>query len=99
MNNSQFQCLELDDVSVPSFTSFGKFYYGMMSELKDLIHALEKADYIGDQSKDLIQAFHDYWQGDTAVTYFVAYREVPLLKAVHVIHEKSYSDKLFLGAS
>lgn len=89
MNNSQYYRLELDDGSTPSFTSFGKFYYGTMSEIKAFIHALETADYIGDHSKDLIQAFRDYLQGDTDVTHSVAYREVPLLKAVHVIHENN----------
>lgn len=33
-------------LSTPYFTSFGKLYYGTMSEHKDYIHTLEAADYI-----------------------------------------------------
>ena len=89
MSDSQYYRLELDDVSAPSFTSFGKYYYGTIEELESFIHALKTADYIGDQFKDLIQAFYVYLQGNTEATHSVAYREVPLLKVAHVIHEEN----------
>lgn len=89
MCSSQYYRLELDDVSAPSFTSFGKFYYGTMNGIKGFIDALDAADCTGDQANDLIRAFHSYLQGHTNATHFVAYREVPLLKEVRVIHEEN----------
>lgn len=36
-----FYCLHLDDYSVAAFTSFGKAYYGTVSEIKAFIDALD----------------------------------------------------------
>ena len=58
MNEKQFYRLELDDMATPSFTSFGKFYYGTMEQLSIFMKALEEADHLGDHFKDLTQAFH-----------------------------------------
>lgn len=89
MADPQYYRLELDDVSTPAFTSFGKFYYGTMDEIKGFIDALDAADYTGDYSKDLVSAFDAYLQGHTNVTHSVAYHEVPLIKLVRLLHEEN----------
>lgn len=40
MNEKQFYRLELDDMATPSFTSFGKFYYGTMEQLSIFMKCL-----------------------------------------------------------
>ena len=90
MNEKQFYRLELDDMATPSFTSFGKFYYGTMEQLSIFMKALEEADHLGDHFKDLTQAFHSYEAGKTDVQHSVAYRDVPLLVPVRVLHEETH---------
>lgn len=88
MNEKQFYRLELDDMAAPSFTSFGKFYYGTMEQL--CILALEEADHLGGHFKDLTQAFRTYEAGKTDVQHSVAYQDVPLLVPVRVLHEEKH---------
>lgn len=90
MNEKQFYRLELDDMATPSFTSFGKFYYGTMEQLSIFMKALEEADHLGDHFKDLTQAFRSYEAGKTDVQHSVAYRDVPLLVPVRVLHEETH---------
>lgn len=89
MVDPQYYRLELDDVSTPAFTSFGKFYYGTLDEIKGFIDALDAADYTGDHSKDLVCAFYAYLQGHTNATHTVAYHEAILLKSVRLLHEEN----------
>lgn len=88
MNSQQLYRLELDDMATPAFTSFGKYYYGTLEQIRTFIRALEEADYLGDHSKEMIAAFHAYEAGQTDVRHNVAYREVPLLVPVTVLHEE-----------
>ena len=90
MNSQQLYRLELDDMATPAFTSFGKYYYGTLEQIRTFIQALEEADYLGDHSKELIVAFHAYEAGQTDVRHNVAYREVPLLVPVTVLHEEQH---------
>jgi len=90
MVNEQYYRLELDEVAAPSFTSFGKYYYGTMDQLRKFIKALEDADYIGDHSKELIVAFHAYEAGQTDARHSVAYHDVPLLVPVTILHEEAH---------
>lgn len=90
MASEQYYRLELDDVATPSFTSFGKCYYGTMEQLRIFIKALEEADYIGDHSKELIVAFHAYEAGQTDVRHSVAYHDAPLLVPVTILHEEAH---------
>ena len=91
MHNEQYYRLILDDVSAPSFTSFGKPYFGTLREISDFIVALESDSTTSEQEKHLIQAFSAYEQGKTGVTHIAAYQEVPLLTPVNVIHEEQHS--------
>ena len=79
MNSQQLYRLELDDMATPAFTSFGKYYYGTLEQIRTFIRALEEADYLGDHSKELIVAFHAYEAGQTDVRHNVSYREVRYL--------------------
>lgn len=87
MNTEQYFCLELDNVATPSFTSFGKYYWGTLTELRGFIKALQNADYVGDRCDSLVEAFRAYEQGQTEVTHSVAFRDVPLLHPAMILHE------------
>lgn len=92
MMDKQYYRLELDDVSKPAFTSFGKSYFGTIDEITCFIQAIEAADYIEEHSSPgaLIPAFHAYEQGNHDVQHPVAYHEVPFLTPALILHEEKH---------
>ena len=79
---SLFYCLTLDDYSCPSFCTFEKYYFGSIPQIASLIGSLEADENTNDSLTRLIQAFKEYCNGNTEVTYEVAYKEIPLLQPV-----------------
>ena len=83
-NDTQYYRLELDDYSVASFCSFGKYYFGTLGEIRAFINALDK-EYEGSH-RELVSAFRAYEGGQTDVTHHVAFQEVPLLTPAKLVH-------------
>lgn len=83
--DEQYYCLMLDDYSAPSCTSFGKAYYGTLSQIKSFIESLEANEKQRESHASLIEAFHEYEAGNTSVTHHVAYQKVPLLEPLKLI--------------
>lgn len=54
---SVYYRLELDDYSAAAFTSFGKYYYGTLDEIRDFIDKLCSNEDFGDRFVELILAF------------------------------------------
>ena len=80
--DEELYCLNLDDYSAPSFTSFGKAYYGTLPEIRAFINALAGDERLKDRYEKLITAFREYEAGNLEVKHNVAYQEIPLLEAV-----------------
>lgn len=76
--------LELDDASAAAFTSFGKYYYGTLSEIEEFIQAIDNDQRLREDYQSLISAFKAYIAGDHQVKHFVAYQEVPFLTPVRL---------------
>lgn len=85
--DEQYYCLNLDDYSAASFTSFGKAYYGTLPQIRAFIRAIENDAYRCQDFKRLIDAFHAYEAENTEVKHYVAYQEIPLLEPVELIAE------------
>lgn len=83
----QYYCLNLDDYSAASFTSFGKAYYGTLPQIRAFITAIEEDEERHKHFKKLIDAFHEYEAGNTEVKHNVAYQEIPLLEPVRFVAE------------
>ena len=81
----QYYCLHLDDYSAPSFTSFGKAYYGTMADLQEFIGALDRHEQYHERYAALIGAFREYEAGNHEVKHNVAYQEIPLLEPVRLL--------------
>ena len=81
----QYFCLTLDDYSAPSFTSFGKAYYGTLPQIRSFISSLEKDPKLCKSKAALIKAFHEYEEGKLDATHPVAYQNVPLLEPVRLM--------------
>ena len=79
--------LELDDYSAAAFTSFGKYYYGTLDEIRDFIDELCSNEDFGDRFVELISAFHAFEAGQHDVKHNVAYRDVPLLVPVRLLYK------------
>ena len=80
--DEQYYCLTLDDYSAPSFTSFGKAYYGTLPQIKAFIDGLEADEKQRESKAALIAAFREYEAGNHEVTHPVAYQKIPLLEPV-----------------
>ena len=80
--DEQYYCLTLDDYSAPSFTSFGKAYYGTLPQIKAFIEGLEADEKQRESKAALIAAFREYEAGNHEVTHPVAYQKIPLLEPV-----------------
>ena len=80
--------LELDDYSAAAFTSFGKYYYGTLDEIRDFIDKLCSNEDFGDRFVELISAFHAFEAGQHDVKHNVAYRDVPLLVPVRLLYKE-----------
>lgn len=86
MSNDQYSRLELDDYSAASFTSFGKYYFGKLEEIRNFIREIDANKRNEDSHKSLLSAFRAYEAGQTNITHNVAFREVPLLVPAQIIH-------------
>ena len=84
--SEQFYRLELDDASAASFTSFGKYYYGTLDEIEAFIAAIDNDTRWREDYQPLVAAFKAYISGDHKVKHMVAYREVPFLTPVRLLH-------------
>ena len=80
--------LELDDYSAAAFTSFGKYYYGTLDEIRDFIDELCSNEDFGDRFVELILAFYAFEAGQHDVKHNVAYRDVPLLVPVRLLYKE-----------
>lgn len=78
--------LELDDCSAPAFTSFGKYYYGTLDDLRDFFSELAHDELFKDRFKELISTFQAFEEGKQNLKHHVAYREVPFLVPVRLLH-------------
>ena len=86
--SERYYRLELDDAAAASFTSLGKYYYGTLDEIAGFISAFENDPKLKDDYQPLISAFKTYVAGDHQVKHMVAYREVPFLTPVRLLHEE-----------
>ena len=84
---SVYYRLELDDYSAAAFTSFGKYYYGTLDEIRDFIDELCSNEDFGDRFVELISAFHAFEAGQHDVKHNVAYRDMPLLVPVRLLYK------------
>ncbi len=80
--------LELDDYSAAAFTSFEKYYYGTLDELRCFFDALSSNKNHKDPFSQLISAFRAFEAGERDSKHYVAYREVPLLVPVKLLHKE-----------
>lgn len=87
MNDLPYYRLELDDYSAASFTSFNKYYFGTMEDIREFINALEADERTRKNHADLIAIFHRYEQGETDLQHNVAYRKVPFLVPAKVLYK------------
>lgn len=83
--DEELYCLNLDDYSAASFTSFGKAYYGTMPQISAFIKALAEDERSRKNHEELITAFQEYQRGNLDVCHTVAYQKIPLLEPVIVI--------------
>jgi len=89
MSDAQYYRVELDDYAAPSFTSFGKSYFGTLDDVRSFISALENDPEDGKNYAELISAFHAFEQGDSSPMIHVAYNKVPLLKPTRLLFEET----------
>lgn len=80
--------LELDDCAAASFTSFGKYYYGTMEDLRGFFGELSRDRDFKDRYKSLTSTFRAFEEGQQNLTHHVAYREVPFLVPVRLLHKE-----------
>lgn len=92
----KFYCLYLDDYSGPSFTSWGKPYYGTLEDIQCLVDALaHNGKDHGLSITELIGAIRVYLAGNHGVTHHVGYQEVPLLMPVSLLGTRRLSQEHF----
>lgn len=80
--------LELDDCSAPAFTSFGKYYFGTLNDLRDFFSELAHYELFKDRFKELTSTFQAFEEGKQNLKHHVAYREVPFLVPVRLLHSE-----------
>jgi len=85
MDKAQYFRLESDDYALPGFVSFGKYYFGTMEDIRELINALNSDPETKEHYQYLIDAFVLFEKGHTDKTHRVAHREVPLLLPASVL--------------
>lgn len=94
MNNKEqpvYYRLELDDYSAASFTSFGKYYYGTLEDLRSFFDALAGSEDFKERFTKLIATFRAFENGREDLKHNVAYREVPFLVPVRLLHREKIS--------
>lgn len=89
MSDAQYYRIELDDYAAPSFTSFGKSYFGTFDDVRSFISALENDPEDGKNYAELISAFHVFEQGDPSAMIHVAYNKVPLLTPASLLFDEA----------
>ena len=87
--NPTYYRLELDDYSAAAFTSFGKYYYGTMEDLRCFFGELTIDEELNKRFKDLISTFQAFDEGQQGLTHYIAYRKVPLLVPAHLLHKET----------
>lgn len=80
--------LELDDYSAASFTSFGKYYYGTMEDMRCFFGELTLDEDFKDRFRDLTSKFQAFEEGQQDLSHRVAHREVPFLVPVRLLHQE-----------
>lgn len=59
MSDAQYYRIELDDYAAPSFTSFGKSYFGTFDDVRSFISALENDPEDGKNYAELMAEIND----------------------------------------
>ncbi|MBE6962547.1 MAG: hypothetical protein E7445_08875 [Ruminococcaceae bacterium] len=80
--------MELDDYSAAAFTSFGKYYYGELEDLRGFFSELAHDELFKDRFKELISTFQAFEEGQQNLKHHVAYSEVPFLVPVRLLHKE-----------
>lgn len=78
--------IELDDCATPAFVTFGKDYYGTMSDLEEFISKFEPGE-----QQELVGAFKEYKQGNSDVEIPVGFWKSKMLEEVKVYGKKQFS--------
>ncbi len=87
--NEQYFALHLWDASMPGICSFDKMYIGTEEDIKRVAQALKD----GEHYPDTVKAIQAYFEGNTAATHNVAYREIPILIPVPLKAKRSFTMK------
>ena len=80
--------LELDDYSAAAFTSFGKYYYGTLEDLRCFFGELAHDEKLKKQFKELLSTFQAFEEGRQDLSHSIAYRKVPFLVPVQLLHRE-----------
>ena len=80
--------LELDDYSAAVFTSFGKYYYGTLEDLRCFFGELAHDEKVKKQFKELLSTFQAFEEGWQDLSHSIAYRKVPFLVPVQLLHRE-----------
>ena len=65
--------LELDDYSAAAFTSFGKYYYGTLEDLRCFFGELAHDEKLKKQFKELLSTFQAFEEGQQDLSHSIAY--------------------------
>ena len=71
--------LQLDDYSAPSFTSFGKDYFGTLDQMREVFNAIRCDENFASRFRDILTTFDRYLAGEKKITHYVAHQKVPIL--------------------
>ena len=80
--------LELDDYSAAAFTSFGKYYYGTLEDLRCFFGELAHDEKLKKQFKELLSTFQAFEEGHQDLSHSIAYRKVPFLVPAQLLHRE-----------
>lgn len=80
--------LELDDYSAAAFTSFGKYYYGTLEDLRCFFGELAHDEKVKKQFKELLSTFQVFEEGHQDLSHSIAYRKVPFLVPAQLLHRE-----------
>ena len=80
--------LELDDYSAAAFTSFGKYYYCTLEDLRCLLGELTQDEKFLKQFKELLFTFQSFEEGHQDLSHSIAYRKVPFLVPAQLLHRE-----------
>ena len=86
----QFYEIVLPNYADPSFCSCTKGYHGTLADIRELMEVLIKNNESG-QHDELLQAWQEWEQENTAALHKPAYREHQLLTPEKIVATKEYS--------